>query len=242
MLKVFIHSGALEERNPGNQLAMLDIAYAKKSYMADYQCALLAKSHGELNYATPQDEPESHTFVLQYPRWSGSLWDLTARALTRVLYRDDQAPAVKRVDRRCAYATRLCVAIQQATMDNQGLELATGTITQTGQERGSYTVNLEEDILGRHSATFAYGEKTLNPSDLVLRAICWALFNQDTLGRRPALILPPAIKVDGIERFDIENLTEPARTGFNRYRAPAGTAKADAMPLAEDYVRFLTAG
>jgi hypothetical protein len=134
------------------------------------------------------------------------------------------------------------VAIQQATLDSQGIELATGTITQTGNERGFYTVNLEEDILGRHSATFSYGEKTLNPPDLVLRAVCWALFGQSTLGRRPALILPPAIKVDGVERFDIENLTEPARTGFNRYRAPAGTAKAEAMPLAEHYVRFLTAG
>lgn len=45
--------------------------------------------------------------------------------------------------------------------------------------RTSRSVNLEEDILGRHSATFAYGEKTLNPSDLVLRAICWSLFGQD---------------------------------------------------------------
>jgi hypothetical protein len=231
MLHVFVHAGTLNERNPGNQLAVLDIAYAKRSHMADYNVALLVKGYGEAR----------RDVVRSYPRWSGSLWDLVARGLTRALYEADEAPPADPVDRRCAYATKLCVAVHRATAQGPGFEVATGEIIQ-GEKRGHYTVNLEEDILGRHSATFAYGTKRLVHTDLVLRALCWSLFNKDTLGRRPALILPPAIKVDGVERFDIENLDEPARTGFNRYRAPAGTASLEAMPKAEDYVRFLTAG
>ncbi|NKE67617.1 hypothetical protein RAMLITH_17480 [Ramlibacter sp. RBP-2] len=232
MLHVFIHSGALDERNPGNQLAVLDIAYAKRSYMADYDIALLVKGYGEAR----------RDAVKGYPRWSGSLWDLVARALTRALYEADEAPPAGPVDRRCAYATKLCIAVFRSTAEEgPGFEIATGEIVQAGK-RGLYTVNLEEDILGRRSATFEYGTKRLVHADLVLRALCWALFGKDTLGRRPALILPPAIKVDGVERFDIENLEEPARTGFDRYRAPAGTTSPDPMPKAEDYARFLTRG
>jgi hypothetical protein len=232
MLHVYIHSGTLNERNPGNQLAALDIAYEKRSHLADYKVSLVVKGHGQVC----KEEK-----LRGYPRWSGSLWDLIARALTRALYEADQAPPAPPVDRRCAYATKLCVAVHRATLDGQGFEVATGEVVQNGK-RGFYTVNLEEDILGRRSATFSYGSKRLVHTDLVLRALCWALFNKDTLDRRPALILPPAIKIDGVERFDIENLDEPARTGFIRYCSPAGTASVEPMPKAEDYVRFLTWG
>ena len=231
MLHVFLHSGTLDERNPGNQLAMLDIAYAKRSYMADYQVALQVKGYGEARKELLKD----------YPRWSGSLWDLVARGLTRTLYQAEEPPAAPPVDRRCAYSTKLCVAVFRATLDGRGFEVANGEIVQNGA-RGHYTVNLEEDILGRHSATFTYGTKQLVHADLLLRAICWALFGKDTLGRRPALILPPAIKVDGVERFDIEHLGEPARTGFDRYRGRAKVAAREAMPKADDYVRFLAGG
>ncbi len=231
MLHVFLHAGTLDERNPGNQLAVLDIAYAKRSYMADYHVSLQAKGYGEVR----------KELLKGYPRWSGSLWDLAARALTRTIYEADDAPPVRHVDRRCAYATKLCVAIFRSTRDDQGHEIATGEIVQTAK-RGVYAVNLEEEILGRRSATFAYGTKNLVHVDLLLRALCWALFDKETLGRRPALILPPAIKVDGTERFDVEHLEEPARTGFDRYRGLARGAELDPMPKAEDYVRFLTGG
>lgn len=232
MLHVFIHSGLLADRNPGNQLAALDIAYAKRSYIAEYRVSLQVKGHGEVT---------REELLANYPRWSGSLWDLVARALTRALYKSDNPLPLEHVDRRCAYATKLCIAVFRATLDGQGFEVATGQIVQ-GARRGFYTVNLEEDILGRHSATFSYGTKRLVHTDLVLRALCWALFDKDTLGPRPALILPPAITIDGVARFDINSLQEPARTGFNRYRGVAGTATLDPMPRADDYVRFLTGG
>lgn len=74
MLRVYLHAGGLDERNLGNQLASIDIAYAKKSALADYLVGMNLRSHGEV-------EPD---YVLRYPRWSASLWDLVARALTRL--------------------------------------------------------------------------------------------------------------------------------------------------------------
>jgi hypothetical protein len=233
MLKVYIHAGTLDTRNLGNQLAILDIAYAKRHYLADYAVAMTIKGAGEV----PPDT------VTSYPRWSGSLWDLIARALTRILYRDDTCPPTKAVDRRCAYATKLCIVVERSTLDDQGLVLATGEIVQMEGRRGHYVVNLEEDILGRHSAAFTYGMKSLNPSDLVLRALCWALYGRDTLGKRPVLAIPPTVEIEGKHRFDIEALQEPARTGFNRSRAPLGSATPpDPMPTLDDYSKFLAQG
>lgn len=232
MLKVFIHTGTLETRNANNILATLDIGYAKRAHLADYVVAMFIKGVGEV-------EPGA---IIGYPRWSASLWDLVARALTCILYRSDTAPPDTYVDKRCAYATRMCVSVQRSTMGDEGWELATAEITQ-GDKRGFYTVHLDEDILGRRSATFSYGKKSLQHADLVLRAICWALYGQSMLGKRPALTLPPSISIDGVDRFDIEALAEPAKTGFNRFRSPAGCATpADPMPRAEDYVRFLMQG
>lgn len=233
MLKVYIHGGTLDTRNLGNQLAILDIAYAKRGYLADYAVAMTIKGAGEVL-------PD---MVTSYPRWSASLWDLVARALTRILYRDDTCPPTKPVDRRCAYATKMCIVVERSTLDDQGLVLATGEVVQMEGKRGHYVVNLQEDILGRHSATFAYGMKSLNHADLMLRAICSALYQRDTLGKRPSLAIPPTVAIDGVHRFDIEALQEPARTGFNRYRSPAGAAKApEPMPSLDDYSRFLAQG
>lgn len=92
MLKVYIHSGTLGTRSLGNQLAIVDIAYAKRHYLADYAVAMTMKGAGEV-------KPD---MVTNYPRWSGSVWDLVARALTRILYRGDTCPPTKYVDRRCA--------------------------------------------------------------------------------------------------------------------------------------------
>ena len=234
MLKVTIHSGVLATRSAGNQLAVLDIAYAKQEALADYLVALSLRGVGEV-------APDR---LSSYPRWSASLWDLTARALTRVLYRADQATSSGVPDRRCAYATRICAVIERATLHERGVELATAEITQTAGQRGVYTVHLDEDIMGRHTASFSYGLKALNPADLLLRSLCWSLYGTDVLGPRPALVLPPVIRVEGVERFHIEALAEPAKTGFLRHMGAnfPTTHAPDPLPKAEDYVRFLMRG
>jgi len=229
MLSVQIHAGLLADRTAHNQLGSMDIAYQKKAPLSDYLAALTLRQAGEL-------EPR---VVSNYPRWSGSLWDLVARALTQALYKDDVAPAAAKADRRCAYATKLSVVVQGSTLYELGRQLATAEIVQQGT-RGQYTATFKEDILGERIAQFEYGCKALNPADLLLRAICHALFGKDTLAKRPSLILPPSMLIEGKERFDIEALSEPARTGFSRFRAKiAPLEMPEAMPLAAQYVHFL---
>lgn len=233
MLKVSIHAGRLADRCVQNQIAVLDIAYEKRAAMSDYIVSLQLNQQGET-------EPG---FVRNYPRWAGSLWDLVARALTRALYKDDKAPPASKVDRRCAYTTKMCAVIQHVGVDERGTQLATVEILQPGKTRGEYTAHFTEDIMGERIARFEYGCKALNPADLLLRAICHALWGGDVLGQRPALILPPSMLIDGKDRFDIQALAEPARTGFIRHRASfVPLAQPEAMPLAQDYVNFLLKG
>ena len=228
MLRVHLHSGPISTRTTANRLAVIDIAYASKGAFSDYMVVMSMTGVGEV---TPDT-------VARYPRWSGSLWDLAARACTRLLYRADQAPPMAPPDRRGAYATHLCAFIERATLIEQGVELGTAEIVQDGRTRGVYTATFVEEILGKRSAQFAYGLKSLNAVDLLLRAVCFAYFGQDTLGPRPKLILPPTIRIDGVEMFDVYGLAEPARTGFLRHRVPTDEplAKADA------YAAFLMKG
>ena len=234
MLRVLLHTGHLSTRNPGNLLATLDVAYKKQETWSDYSVAFALKGTGVV-----QSEE-----ITGYPRWAGSVWDLIARALTRILYRADQAPACLTPDRRCAYATRLCALVERSTGDSRGVELASVEISQVGNQRGVYTAIFKEDILGERGASFTYGLKSLQAPDLLLRAICWAYFDKDILGERPALILPASVKINGVDQFDANALPEPAKTGFQRYRGvnfPTTNAPGQ-MAKAEDYVAFLMRG
>lgn len=230
MLKVSIHAGLLPERRPENVMATLDIAYAKKEALADYLVAATVRHAGE---RPPQT-------LVNYPRWSGSLWDLTARAIARSLYGDGKVPPSDKPDKRCAYATKLCAVIERHTLDERSQLLGSAELWQQGPERGIYTLKLDEDILGQREARFEYGTKRLETLDLMMRALCWALFGQDTPGPRPKLILPTCITVAGEERFDVASLQEPARTGFARHLAATRPTVAPAeWASAKDYVQFL---
>ncbi len=232
MLKVSVHTGDLAQRTLTNQVAVLDIAYAKQEAIADYMVALSLQRSGEMAPAV----------VSSYPRWSASLWDLVARALAQALYRTDTPPRAEKADRRCAYATRLCAVIERASVNSRGVELGTMQLVQTGQ-RGHYRAVFQEDILGERSSEFDYGCKDLNPAELLMRAVCWAYFGSDVPGPKPKLIIPPALNIDGVDRFHIAALDEPAQTGFRRYLTLRNSPDADsAMPAATDYVRFLMKG
>ncbi len=230
MLRVAIYGGLLEDRTVNKQLAALDIAYFKKAALADFLVALTQRQGGA-------SEP---AYVRDYPRWSASLWDLVARALAQAIYGEDQAPPVGKVDLRCAYATRICATIERASADDRGMELGGVEIAQLDPKQRTYTAKFSEDIGGGRSAQFQYGSKRLNVADLLLRAICWAYFGSDVLGPRPKLILPASMVIDGVDRFHVEALTEPARTGFVRYQAlRLPTAAPEQLAKADDYVQFL---
>ncbi len=137
MLRLSIHAGLLKERCPQNQIAALDIAYQKRAALADYLVSLQLSGRGELEPA----------IVSNYPRWSGSVWDLVARAITAVLYRSDVAPPVPRVDKRCAYATKMCAVVQRVTTSDAGAEIARVELLQPGRVRGEYHAVFSEDII-----------------------------------------------------------------------------------------------
>jgi len=232
MLKISIHSGVLEDRCYANQLAVLDIGYSKRAALADYTVVLSMRNIGEIAPAK----------VLAYPRWSASLWDLVARALGQALFRKDEIPSAGKADKRCAYATRICATIERIRATDRGVELGTVQILQKGRQRGLYTADFTEDIVGSRSVEFEYGCKQLNPCDLLLRAICWSLFGTDVLGPKPALIVPTPIRLEGADRFHLESLTEPAKTGFRRFLSTLETADPPALhdlPRADAYVQFL---
>lgn len=235
MLKLTVHSGLLSSRNEANQLATLDVAYQKRSALADYVVVLSLRGSGEVSPA----------FVRNYPRWSASVWDLVARALAQTLYRVDQIPPSTKPDRRCAYATRICASIERMTAAGRGHEVGTVEIQQDGGRRGLYTAVFDEEVLGQRRAQFEYGCKALNPAELLMRAICWTYYGDDVIGPIPKLLLPTSLKMDGVDYFHLAALDEPASTEFQRYQAYH--AKPGAEPLnnlqrAEDYVRFLMEG
>lgn len=234
MLRVYVHNGLLENRSAGNLRATLDIAYKKQEAWSDYAVLLSSKGVGE---ALPD-------VVEGYPRWAGSLWDLVARAISRVLVRTETPDAAGEPDLRCAYSKSLCAVIEKSTDSERGIQLGTVQITQAPNERCIYDAVFTEDILGERRGRFTFGKKSLVECELLMRAIMWTYFQQDAMGPRPALVIPATIKVDKVDMFDANGLPEPARTGFRRYRgANFPTAKGpEAMAKASEYEKFLHKG
>lgn len=233
MLRVTLYHSTLKDRSEANQCAVLEVAYDRKGIKSDYLASLSLRDAG-------QCEPGK---VLGYPRWSGSLWDLVARALAVSLYGSKPVPPADKPDRRCAYATKLCAAIEGSDAKRSGLLLGSATVTQDGNQRGRYVVELQEDILGVHRGKLAFGSKRLNPAELLFRGVCQALYGADQPGPWPSVIAAPFIKVDGVDHFDVQALREPARTGFRRYLARRyPTTEEVSFGRAEDYAEFLAKG
>ena len=234
MLSVKLHTGLLAQRSPNNMLAILDVAYKVQKAWADYSIHFALRGVGEV---APVE-------LLSYPRWAGSVWDLVARALALALFRNEEFEPAPAPDRRCAYATKLCAVVERTTAKDNHVELASVEILQDAKKRGHYTAVFKEDILGERQATFVYGLKSLQHAELLLRAICYAYFDKDTLGERPALVLPTTMQVDGKNMFDTHGLPEPAKTGFNRYRSLLQSSLTALPPMAnaDEYATFLSKG
>ena len=239
MLKVYIHGGSLDKIRTGNRLATLDIGYRERSDIASYLTVLNIKGIGEVG---PQ-------LVERYPRWSGSLWDLVARCLTRCLYLRDQPMAFGAPAKNPAFADGICAVIEKWTGEGQmGQELGWAEVSREPRSRTQYIVQLDEDILGtRKKIRFTYGPEVLNPADLLLRSICWSLHKCETLGPKPVPHLPPLLEMNGVDHIAVSDLQEPAKTGLTRYLGVSkhhGLKMPTHEPLlvpADDYVTFLGA-
>lgn len=230
MLRASLHFGPLSTRAPQNRLAELFIGYEEKKLMASYKVALRRTGQEEL----------PHQLITDYPRWSGPLWGLIARALAISLYGKEALPPAGPVDRRCAYATHLSASLELDDPSRRSVLLGELDIV-ADHPRGHYTVLVQENILGERGGIFAYGSKRLDHPDMWLRALC-AAFTDDVnqLPERPAVILPAVVEIDAQRCFDPASLAEPARSGFVLYAAENRIPKEACGLYAEKhYVKFL---
>ena len=71
MLKVTLHNSTPSRASDRNVLGRLDIGYAKLDARADYKAVMFIAGVGE----------QRPVQLLDYPRWSASVWDLVTRVL-----------------------------------------------------------------------------------------------------------------------------------------------------------------
>lgn len=233
MLRLHIHAGRLEDCSTANRLAFLDIGYEKLEPLADYRALLFINGMGELPVCKLE----------QYPRWSGSLWDLVARCLVRALYDKEQIPPLPQLEKGKAYATAIAVRLEVIRRNGgSGIELGRGQLEGIPRSRGLYHGWFEEDILGRRELNrFEHKVAFLSPADLVMRALAQTLFGSPTLGPAPKLVLPEEVVIDGQPYAEINTLPEPARTGFLRAAGIEDSQPCDSLVVpAETYVQFLS--
>jgi hypothetical protein len=216
MLRVSIHAGPLAGISPFNRLAWLDIAYERLAPVADYKTLLFTTGKG----ATPM------RVLKDYPRWSASLWDLTARALALCLAPDanpaeESVPPFEPGIKHVAFATAVSILVEHYPGGNEirRRTLASAEILKLPRKRGIYRARFEEDALPkRQTAPFTYAPAWFCPAQLVMRAALVHLTGQqEVMPPRPALAVPPPIVENEVAFVPVHRLPEPTRTGFLRW-------------------------
>jgi hypothetical protein len=224
MLRVNIHAGPLGKASRFNLIAWADIAYEKLAPVASYKTVLFETGHG----ATLPVPLEN------YPRWSASLWDLTARALALGLNQDqnpnepnEAVPEVDTLEKGFAFANQICAVIEHppATRSLSRDTLGSVEIKQVGRARGTYVARFREHTMPDQSTdSFRFMPSYLRPAELLLHACLVRLTGTHEMPPRPGLCVPEAVEKDGLRFVPIHMLVEPARTGFlnwlTRYSEP----------------------
>ena len=212
MLRINIHAGALDTASRFNLLAWLDIGYEKLEPVADYKTMLFQAGVGAMLPAP----------IYAYPRWSASLWDLTARALALGLREvpenvTEELPSFVNTKKRFAFADQMCASIEHIPTagSRHRRTLSSVQIKQVGRKRGHYVAAFEEHTMKRNvTSPFMFRPARLQPAELVLYACLMHLNGKPEMPPRPALCVPPTLEVDGHCFVQIHQLVEPARTGF----------------------------
>lgn len=213
MLRVSIHAGPMADISRYNLLAWLDIGYEKLAPIADYKVVLFQSGVG----ATPP-----YTLA-SYPRWSASLWDLTARAIALGLNSDERSEAVPEVThprKGCAFASEISALIEHLPGGRtiRRRTLASAFVRQVRRRRGSYEAHFDEHTMKRHrTESFLFTPEVLRPAELLLHACLVRLTGQQEMPARPGLCVPQAIEHEGLRYVPIHGLVEPARTGFRNW-------------------------
>jgi hypothetical protein len=232
MLKVSLHAGPLSGISQFNQLGRLDIGYDTLAPKATYKAVLFARGEGAMPLARLEG----------YPRWSGSIWDLVARSVALSLTTREELMPTAEPAERPAYAEELCAVIDHVPrgVERYRSRLGTAVLLKAGR-KGCYRASLQEDCFDdRPEVFFTHRPKRLVHWDLLARAINWSLANREHLPARPQLVAPPTRLEGGKEMVALDDLPEPARTGFERWLvAQAYPITAERLALGTSFTEFL---
>lgn len=230
MLTATIHAGAPTAACEANALGWLQIAQKARGAIVDFKALMFVRGLGALE----------QSLVPEYARWSGSLLDLAARAIAVSVERIEALP-VPPLERRCAYARRMCMLVEHQGMHGPRVRPRLATLDIEMTKRGVYEVRVEEDILGARTAgDLVYRPVRLNAWLLAAYACSAALHGATTLPPRPALKLPPTVTTDdGTTCIDFAALQEPMRTGFHRWLFANGQTAEPTLVPEETLARFL---
>lgn len=240
MLSISIHASSPEKADRFNRLARLDIVYDRLAPVADYKVSLLERNQ---DVRPPRALP-------QYPRWSASLWDLTARAIALSLPDElpalDQVPEFEPGGKRCAFIREMCALLDHAANDSRNT-LGSAHIKQSGRQRGIYLATFDEHTLKPHrTEPFMFAPAYFRPAELLMHACLYRLTGKDELPPQPGLCAPPPLVVEGKPYIPIHQLVEPARTGFRTWLSwfsePAFEYPDAPLGIAPEtlYVKFLS--
>lgn len=230
MLTVTLHAGEPVAACEANALGWLQIAQKARGAIVDFKTLMFVRGVGVLEQA----------LVPEYARWSGSLLDLVARAIAVSVERVEALP-LPPLERRCAYARRMCMLVEHQGMHGPRVRPRLATLDIEMTKRGVYAVRADEDILGaRATKDLVYRPVRLNAWLLAAYACTAALHGTTALPPRPALMLPPTVKAeDGTACVEVAALQEPMRTGLQRWLLATGQAPQATLVPEETLARFL---
>ena len=215
MLRLSIHAGPLNEISRFNRLDWLDIGYEKLNRQANYKVVLFKVGEGVT----------APVRITGYPRWSGSVWDLAVRAIALALSAELGMPQEKVQPlnwggKKYAFAESMSAVLQHIPNSGLGVrQLGSIEILHDQFSDATYGARIEEEFVPTKTpAQFLFAPSFLRPAELVMRAALMGLSgNIDQLPPRPLLMKPPTEIIKGVGYVIVEQLPEPARTGFRRW-------------------------
>ena len=236
MLRVSLHAGPRSGVCPFNQLALCDIGYEALAPVADYTGRYVEE--GRHSYPP--------VALNGYPRWSASLWDLVARVLALTFHPDAEHPRDEMTGVPAAasgaFAECLSALIEHVSADEtRRTTLASAEIRLVHRPARRYVGRFDEHT--RRPVTtkeFVFSPAYLHPGELLMHACATLLTGEVALPPRPALCVPPALVLEGVPHIRVDDLVEPARTGFLRWCAHGhGASLLPGLAPEALYARFL---
>lgn len=210
MLKVSLHFATPATVSPENVIGRLDIGYAKLDAHADYKAVMFTAGLGE--------HPPIQ--IYDYPRWSGSVWDLVARAICKSLNDREVLRPMAMPARRCAFIDDMTAMIEHWP---DGVDTKRATIgiahIKMCRRRGNYIAMFNTDVEGdvQETSVFTYKPKILKPWDLLSRAYAWSVDESFELPLRPDLYVPIPIQDCGMSLVNLSTVSEPAYSGILKW-------------------------